>query len=242
MLKRRESIDNWELLETDEKNHSAHHLFEKLNHSLTRKANPVKFGIMSPSMVQGFVSPLDSITKIRHSAHEPIEKKSRPVSNTSKIVQLSPVHKMADDNEDARSHKHKQTERLENENLRHHLDDSIDEELLKTQHMSELSLLEEEAAEEWDKMIGILVLLLTLLGHASMGVAANIVPASSGFVQMAQRSGFVLMVSAVPAYFEHQYFEDNIDWKELFSCRSLSYSMFTNALLMLWHATFFDGA
>jgi len=86
---------------------------------------------MSPSMVQGFVSPLDSITKIRHVKEEPEkEKKSRQVSNTSKIVQLSPVHKMADNDEDARSHKHKQIERLENENVRHHLDDSIDEELL----------------------------------------------------------------------------------------------------------------
>lgn len=149
---------------------------------------------------------------------------------------------MADDDEDARSHKHKQTERLENDDVRHHLDDSIDEELLKTQHMSELSILEEEVAEEWDKMLGILILLLTLLGHASMGVAANIVPASSGFVQMAQRSGFVLMVSALPAYVEHQYFEDNIDWKELISLRSLSYSLFTNVLLMLWQATFFDAA
>lgn len=108
--------------------------------------------------------------------------------------------------------------------------------------MSELSYVEEEAAEEWDKMIGILVLLLTLVGHSTMGVAANVVPASSGFVQMAQRSGFVLMVSAMPAYFEHQYFEDSIDWKELISFRSLSYSLFTTVLLMLWQAAFFDGA
>lgn len=108
--------------------------------------------------------------------------------------------------------------------------------------MSELSYVEEEAAEEWDKMIGILVLLLTFIGHSSMGVAANLVPASSGFVQMAQRSGFVLMVSAVPAYFEHQYFEDSIDWKELISFRNLSYSLLTTVCLMLWQAAFFDGA
>lgn len=163
---------------------------------------------MSPAMVQGFVSPLDSITKIRHVKEEPEkpekENKSRKVigSNTSKIVQLTPLYNMADDNDDARSLKHKHVDKLVHENVRHHLDDSIDEELLKTQHMSELSYIEEEAGEEWDKLIGILVLLLTLISYSSMGVASNLVPASSGFVQMAQRSGFVLMVSAVPAYFE----------------------------------------
>jgi hypothetical protein len=56
--------------EDDEKNLQ---VVEKLNQSLTRKANPVKFGIMSPAMMGGFVSPLDSITKIRHNVvdHEP---------------------------------------------------------------------------------------------------------------------------------------------------------------------------
>lgn len=64
------------------------------------------------------------------------------------------------------------------------VDDSIDEELLLTQHMSELSLLEENG-EDWDVLIGVLMLLGTLLGTSLMGVAANVVPASSGYVQMA---------------------------------------------------------
>ncbi len=43
-------------------------------------------------------------------------------------------------------------------------------------------MVEENNEAEWDKILGILVLLLTLLGHSSSGVVANIVPASSGLV------------------------------------------------------------
>jgi hypothetical protein len=107
--------------------------------------------------------------------------------------------------------------------------------------MSELSVIEENVELEWDKMLGILVLLLTLIGHSGTGVIANIVPASSGFVQMAQRSGFVLFISALPAYFEYQYFEDGIDWNQLFSFSNLSYSFFTTFLELLWQTAFIDG-
>lgn len=68
--------------------------------------------------------------------------------------------------------------------------------------MSELSIVSSDN-EEWYTLIGILVLLLTLLGNAMIGVVANLVPASSGFVQLAQRSGVVALVSALPAYLEY---------------------------------------
>ena len=50
--------------------------------------------------------------------------------------------------------------------------------------MSELSFNEEDN-EDWYTLIGILVLLISLFGVSSVGVVANLVPASSGFVQMA---------------------------------------------------------
>ncbi len=55
----------------DEDEDKNQNIMEKLNQSLTRKGNPVKFGIMSPAMMGGFVSPLDSITKIR--SHNVVE-------------------------------------------------------------------------------------------------------------------------------------------------------------------------
>lgn len=104
-------------------------------------------------------------------------------------------------------------ERLEN--LQSSSEEDIDEEFLKTQHMSELSAVELENGEEWYTLLGVFVLLMTLLGFSSVGVIANLVPASSGFVQVAQRSGFIAIVSALPAYFEHHYFDECISWKEL---------------------------
>jgi len=65
-LRRRQSFDAED--EVEDKNQN---IIDKLNISLTRKGNPVKFGIMSPAMMGGFVSPLDSITKIR--SHNAVE-------------------------------------------------------------------------------------------------------------------------------------------------------------------------
>lgn len=131
-------------------------------------------------------------------------------------------------------------ERLEN--LQSSSEDDIDEELLRTQHMSELSLVVSDNGEEWYTLLGVLVLLMTLLGLASVGVVANLVPASSGFVQVAQRSGFVAMVSAMPAHIEHLYFAESIDWRELLSFRSLSFSVLTTVLLMVWTSLYIEGA
>ena len=64
-------------------------------------------------------------------------------------------------------------------------EDEINEELLLTQHMSELSAFMEDDGTEWYTLIGIGVLLLTLIGHSMVGVVANIVPASSGYIMLA---------------------------------------------------------
>ena len=102
-------------------------------------------------------------------------------------------------------------------------------------------MVEEDNEAEWDKILGILVLLLTLLGHSSSGVVANIVPASSGLVQMAQRSGFVLLASALPTYFEYQYYEEGVDWAQLFSRANLSYGLFCAFLQLMWQSEFIEG-
>lgn len=69
--------------------------------------------------------------------------------------------------------------------------------------MSDLSVFDEDDGTEWLTLIGIAFLVLTLIGHSMAGVVANLVPASSGFVMLAQKSGFVCLLSAIPAYFEY---------------------------------------
>ena len=86
-------------------------------------------------MVHGFVSPLDSITKMR-SNHE-LEGIRRPLrphkpSNTSKPFKMSPVIRVEGDEEDRWSLKHKKTDAIENFRGELYEDDSIDEELLIT--------------------------------------------------------------------------------------------------------------
>lgn len=44
---------------------------------------------------------------------------------------------------------------------------------------------DDDDGEDWTTLIGVLVLLLTLFGQSSIGVIANLVPASDGFVQQA---------------------------------------------------------
>lgn len=138
-------------------------------------------------MVHGFVSPLDSITKMRSNHElEGIRGPLRPQkpSHTSKPFKMSPVIRVEGDEEDRWSLKHKQTDAIEKWRGELYEDDSLDEELMKTQHMSELSVNEEDD-EDWYTLIGILILLISLFGVSSVGVVANLVPASSGFVQMA---------------------------------------------------------
>lgn len=93
--------------------------------------------------------------------------------------------------------------------------------------MSELSFVQEDEGLEWSTIIGIVVLLLTIVGCSFVGVAANIVYASSGFVIQAQRSGFVLFVSAVPAFFEYYYYPGSVDWDELLLQSNIIYSLLT---------------
>jgi hypothetical protein len=107
-----------------------------------------------------------------------------------------------DDEDDRHSLKMKRVEQLEHMRDSTSSDDSLDEELLRTQNMSELSAIDSEH-QEWYTLIGILVLLLTLVGSSLIGVTANVVPASNGFVQLAQRSGVVVLISALPAYLEY---------------------------------------
>ena len=150
-----------------------------------KKASQVKFTAMSPSMLQGFVSPLDSIKhKVEHQISSDLPpRKHQNKALSSKPFTLSPVVKFDNDDEDRHSAKYKQTSQLEYK--RQDLDDSddcIDERLLVSQHMSELSLAETDDSEEWYTFVGIIVLLLTLFGHASSGVIANLVLAPSGFV------------------------------------------------------------
>lgn len=152
---------------------------------MVKKASQVKFTAMSPSMLQGFVSPLDSIKyKVdQHSSADLLPRKLPNKALSTKPFTLSPVVKFDDDDEDRHSAKYKQTSQLEYK--RQDIDDSvdsIDERLLVSQHMSELSLAETDDREEWYTFVGIIVLLLTLFGHASSGVIANLVLAPSGFV------------------------------------------------------------
>jgi hypothetical protein len=157
-------------------------------------------------MLQGFVSPLDLMTKqksITIDEKKPDRKeKAKHVSNTSKPFKLDPVVRFEKENEDTHSLKAIKVERLDAGSSESFSEESLNEELLLTQHMSELSIVSSDN-EEWYTLIGILVLLLTLLGNAMIGVVANLVPASSGFVQLAQRSGVVALVSALPAYLEY---------------------------------------
>jgi hypothetical protein len=156
---------------------------------------------------------------------------------------MSPMIKLESGmEEDRRSLKNEKKETIGNFRDDIEADDehSIDEELLDNQHNSDLSLLEEDE-EDWYTLIGIVVLLVTLFGVSSIGVVANLVPASSGFVQMAQRSGFVFLATLVPAYFETSYFKTEIVWHELFSWSSLSFSLFTTSMLLFWQTLFIEG-
>lgn len=65
------------------------------------------------------------------------------------------------------------TDRLE---TRSSWTDTLNEELLMTQLMSDVTTVEDNT-EEWYSLIAVIILLLTLLGHSSVGVIANLVPA-----------------------------------------------------------------
>lgn len=130
-------------------------------------------------MVQGFVSPLDSITKIPER-----QKKQAIKSFSSKPFILSPMVKIEDDLE-TKSQRAKKNQQLETIVQEVKIDDfSIDEELLEDQQMFASEDGEEEG-EEWYTLLGIIVLLTTLFGTSIVGVVANIVPAQNGFVIMA---------------------------------------------------------
>jgi hypothetical protein len=86
------------------------------------------------------------------------------ISNTSKPFVLSPVVKLDhNDEEDRRSLKDKKNEEIEDMLAGFDEDYEINEELLLTQHMSELSIVEDNS-QEWYTLIGILILLLTIFG------------------------------------------------------------------------------
>lgn len=87
------------------------------------------------------MSPLDFIKILPATReHTQTRKVLEKHSNTSKPFLLSPVVKLEDEAE-TRSLKHRRGEQVESM-IRNITDGSIDEELLITQHMSELSVVE----------------------------------------------------------------------------------------------------
>ena len=64
-------------------------------------------------------------------------------------------------------------------------DNSFDEALMEDEFMPDSFIDDDDDGEDWTTLIGVLVLLLTLFGQSSIGVIANLVPASDGFVQQA---------------------------------------------------------
>lgn len=156
----------------EKETHSPDNLLTGMNESLSKaKAAPfmkpdIKSMLMSPSMVQGLVSPLQTITQTRPQTLERMNKASKKfsISNTSKPFVLSPVVKLDhNDEEDRRSLKDKKNEEIEDMLAGFDEDYEINEELLLTQHMSELSIVE-DSSQEWYTLIGILILLLTIFG------------------------------------------------------------------------------
>lgn len=212
----------------------------KVRDSVLKRTAQVKFGVMSPSMVHGFVSPLMTITQTRPQTLENIKKKNVILSRTGKPFALSPVVKLEhEDEEERRSLKGRKNELLERADI--DADESINEELLLTQHMSELSMIDEDDGTEWLTLIGILFLVLTLAGHSMSGVVANLVPAPSGYVMLAQKSGFVCLLAAIPAYFECHYYPQSVDWEDLLKFSSLFYCLTTTSLNMFWQAFFLNN-
>jgi hypothetical protein len=57
---------------------------------------------------------------------------------------------------------------------------------------------------------------------------------------MSQRSGFVAILFAMPAYIETKHTK-SVDWKELFNTGNLVFSLFTTAMLMFWQTIYLDG-
>lgn len=145
---------------------------------------------------------------------------------------------------DRRSLKHEDTDKIENGYVtRKEIDDdgSIDEALLSDADEMESFYEEGEDGEDFATLLGMLALLLTLFGHSSVGVISNMVPTSDGFVQQAQRSGIVVLVTAVPAFFEYKNIKEEVDWKPIFTFQYIRYSLATSFMQMMWVVMFLDA-
>ena len=166
-----------------------------LNNSLVLFTKLKKTGLMSPSMVSGYVSPLETVTKTfknERISNQPLipdgkKKISFNRSLSSKPFVLSPVIKLEhhDQEFDRHSLKHEDHEKIDKTyGIRKEIDEdgSIDEALLSDADEMESFYEDGEDGEDWRTLLGMLALLLTLFGQSSIGVIANMVPTSDGFV------------------------------------------------------------